>query len=354
MKLLIIGAYPYRNNGVSEFIGQYVAELTSRGHEVHTERFYFWKEKLRNGRWITLRKRLQEGFDAVIVQHTATASGPLLPLFLRAARKRGVPVAVVSHEMPSVYAKHLPRIMRPLYFAWERAVLAGATVPVVQSELHAHEMRDIGFRHPLTVIPVPVYASTQPTPPLDGPRDSWGCFGMISPKKGVDLLLKAYQCRPPGHFPPLVLLGGAAPGNEDYLESLKASVGEAYQPLITFKGYVEDAALPGELSRLGLVILPYRWVSQSAVLTEALRHHVPYLASDIPFFAEFRNRHGCGNLFRSESVEDLLLALDAAREQPAVRTPETIVAFEAVIEELSLRRCADMLLASIESVRVPR
>jgi glycosyltransferase involved in cell wall biosynthesis len=161
-------------------------------------------------------------------------------------------------------------------------------------------------------------------------------------------LLKAYQSRPPGRYPPLRLLGGAAPGQEAYLDALKAMVAAEYRPLITFAGYVEDAALPGELSRLGLVILPYRWASQSAVLTEALRYHAPYVASDLPFFADFQKRYGCGLVFKSESVEDLVRALDEAAAHPPAAQAHP---FDAVLEDLSLARCADKLLAGLAAAR---
>ncbi|HEX2613101.1 MAG TPA: glycosyltransferase family 4 protein [Fibrobacteria bacterium] len=347
MKLLIIGPYPFRNNGMSDFIAQYKGELERRGHEVVTEPMYFWRDKRTAFRWLSLRARLHEGFDAVIVQHTPTASGPFLPSFLRAARRLRVPVIVVAHEMPSVYAKHLPRLARPLYHAYERAIMRLAAARVVQADLYVAEMRGIGVKDDLVVIPVPAYAARFPVPPLDGERPFWGYYGMISPKKGVDLLLEAYQGRAPGLYPPLRLLGGPAPGNEAYVESLKAGVSPAHRPFVDFRGYVEDAALPGELARMALVILPYRWASQSAVLTEALRHHAPYLASDLPFFADFQRRYGCGSVFKSGSAEALARALDEAAGHPSAARSQ---AFEAVLEDLSLARCADKLLDVIARV----
>ena len=137
VKLLIIGPYPVRNNGMSEYIDQYRAEFLRRGHEVSTESMYFWRNKLNNFRWLALISRLGEGFDAVFVQHTPTASGPLLPLFLRAARRRGVCTVIVGHETPSVYAKHLPAFLRPVYHAYERNLFSLASVRVVHTRQHA-------------------------------------------------------------------------------------------------------------------------------------------------------------------------------------------------------------------------
>jgi glycosyltransferase involved in cell wall biosynthesis len=347
MKLLLVGPYPVRNNGISDYMAHYREELERQGHRVETETIYFWRDKARNGRWLTLAARLREGFDAVIVEHTPTATGPLLPLFLRAAARRKVPVAVVGHETPSVYARHLPAFLRPLYHAYERAVYHGAACRVVHTAAHARELRAIGVEGDIQVIPIPVYG---PVPPSDAGarRAEWGYYGMISPKKGLDLLLEAYQSRPAGHFPLLRILGGAAPGNEAYVETLKASVRPGYSDHIVFNGYVEEDALARIFAGISLMILPYRWISQSAVLAQACMNRIPFLASDLPYFADFAREYGCGRLFRAGSAEALASALEAARENPpAAGGPE----FDKVIGELSLARCAGRLMECIEHAR---
>lgn len=350
MKLLILGPYPVRNNGMSEYIGHYRDELVRRGHVVETERMYFWQNKIGNGRWLGLRQRLREDFDAILVQHTPTASGPLVLAFLRAARRLGKTVAVVGHEPPSIYAKHLPPWLRPLYHAYERAVFAGAALRIVHTDLHAAELRAVGVPDPIHVIPIPVYGGM---PPSSEPikRDSWGYYGMISPKKGLDLLLAAYQGLPPGSFPPLHILGGGAPGQEAYVESLRASLGAGFRDHIRFHGYVESQNLPAAMARIALMIFPYRWVSQSAALAQTCMYRIPYLAADLPYFAEFQKRHGCGELFRANSQESLLAALVQRNSKPML--PES-QPFDALLRELSLEHCANELLRAIESVHASR
>lgn len=343
MKLLIIGPYPFRNNGISKYIAQYRDELQRQGHRVETEAMYFWPHKWRNFRWLALGRRLNEDFDAIILQHTPTVSGPLAPLFLKAARRRGVMAAVVCHEPPPVYARHLPSWLRPLYHAYERTIAEQAGACIVHTRSHADALRTIGVVRPIRVIPHPVFGAARSIS-LNARRSCWAYFGMVSPKKGLDLLLEAYQGREPGDYPPLLILGQAAPGHEAYFDQLVRSVGESHRHLVTFMGYVEEEDLGKVLSRVSLMILPYRWVSQSGALAHSCLYRVPFLASDLPYFRDFAERYPCGRLFRSGSAASLGEALDREAREGSV---ENAVVFDAMLEDLSLSRCTERLLECI-------
>jgi glycosyltransferase involved in cell wall biosynthesis len=337
MKLLLIGPYPVRNNGISNYMAELRGEWIRQGHQVDTEIMYFWRSKLSNGRWLSLRRRLLDGFDGVLVQHTPTASGPLLPIFLRAAKQAKVPVLIESHETPATYAKHLPQWLRPLYYGYEKAVCHGAATTLVHTRFHRDALLALKISVPIEVIPLPIYGDAQS--PIESPlRDSWGYYGMISAKKGLDLLLKTYQAAQPGHYPPLRILGEAAPGNEAYVHGLRAEVKPEYRDLITFVGYVDEAKLAHEFSRISAMIFPYRWVSQSAALAQTCFYRIPYLASDIPFFQEFHASYGCGRLFTSESLASLAEALEALRRQPL---QAHALPFDRLTDELSLRHCVE-------------
>ena len=348
MKLLIIGAYPVHNSGISDYIAHYLRELTGRGHQVETEKVYFWQEKSRNFRWLTLASRLNEGFDAVIVQHTATASGPLLPFFLRAAARKKIPVAVVGHEPPSVYERHLPGLLRRWYRSYEKSVYRHAAVRVVHTRAHAAELRELGLEGEIQVIPHPVFGAAPSTTPTQRARSCWAYFGMVSHKKGLDLLLSAYQAHPAGSLPVLRILGTAAPGHEDYLEDLKTGLGPSHRPFVEFKGYIAETALTAELDAVSMMIFPYRWVSQSGALAHGCMNRIPYLAADLPYFADFQREYGCGRLFRAGSSEDLARALGEARDNPM---PTDGPEFDKMISELGLSRCTQRLLDCIEDAR---
>jgi glycosyltransferase involved in cell wall biosynthesis len=52
-------------------------------------------------------------------------------------------------------------------------------------------------------------------------------------------------------------------------------------------GYVDDNSLSKLFSACDAIIFPYRLVSVSGVLFDALAHGLPFVASDLEFFAEF-------------------------------------------------------------------
>jgi glycosyltransferase involved in cell wall biosynthesis len=341
MKWLVIGPYPVRNNGMSLYTDHLVAELRRQGQTVETELMYFWKEKWRNFRWYALRDRLKDGFDVVLIQHTPTASGPLVAPFLKAARQSGKKRIVECHETPDTYAKHLPGFLKGLYYAYERQVCDGASQVWVHTHLHRQALQDIGVENRIEVAPLPIYGDA--VPPTDPSlRRDWGCYGMISRKKGVDLLLTAYQSRPAGHFPTLRILGMAAPGEERYVDELKAMVAPSHRDHIRFEGYIEDAQLPGVFATLATAIFPYRWVSQSAALAQACHFRVPYLASDIPYFREFQEQFGCGRLFAAQSPDSLQAELERLRLSPL--TAEQLP-FDALHEKLGLAQCVRRQIA---------
>ena len=136
-------------------------------------------------------------------------------------------------------------------------------------------------------------------------RVNWGFYGMLSAKKGVDLLIDAYQDFTPGSLPHLKIYGAAAPGEEKYYESCRKMVKSEFASYIYFNGMILEEDKAEEFSRLSLMILPYRYISQSGVLSEACMHRVPFLASDLPFFRDFKEKFGCGKLFKADDRDSL-------------------------------------------------
>jgi hypothetical protein len=106
-----VSPWPTANNGLSNYAGRYKESLERAGRVVRTERIFFWGEKTSAWKWIrVLSTAKRTGAASVLIQHTPTCSGPLLPWFLGVARRRGLRTVVVAHETPSTYARHLDRL----------------------------------------------------------------------------------------------------------------------------------------------------------------------------------------------------------------------------------------------------
>jgi glycosyltransferase involved in cell wall biosynthesis len=339
---------------MSEYIGHYRSELIRQGHRVATECMYFWVAKHTAFRWVRFLFQLRNGYDAVLVQHTPTASGPLVLFFLLAASWMQKTVAVVGHEPPSIYAKHLPPWFQWVYHLYERLVFDLAAIPIVHTRQHADELKNVGCKKEIQVIPIPVYgpiaSTSSPSASITFPAkkelETWCYYGMISPKKGLDLLLNAYQSRKPGTYPKLVVIGGAAPGNETYLSELMQTVRPEFSGHIQFLGYLDAHQLNQAFAHVKLVLFPYRWVSQSAALGQTCFQNIPYLAADLPYFRDFNTQYGCGRLFEPDSESALAKALDEACANPmkAEECP-----FESLRKNLGLETTTRQLIQAIRT-----
>lgn len=339
--ILLVSPWPSRNNGVAWYTGKYKEALERHGRRIETRRMVFWQEKSTFWKWISFARDLDRiRPSSVLVQHTPTGSGPLLPWFLGRARRKGLRAVVVSHETPGTYARHLDKLppARAAYLAWERSIARTAAAFVVHTRLHAAEMEALGA--PATaIIPHPILTMPDREVPHD-PR-TIGIFGQIGSKKGHDLVVDAIQSRPPGTFPPLEIWGAPGVGQERYLEELKKRVRPEYADAIRFCGYMPDDGKVEAFGRMHLALFPYRWISQSCAQTEALAHGIPYLASDIPFFKDFQATHGCGDVFPTEDVQALAAKLERMLSAPSPWSPAD---FQSLYASLSVEVCSARLL----------
>jgi glycosyltransferase involved in cell wall biosynthesis len=329
----------------------YKEAIERTGRRVESERIYFWKEKTSFWRWVRIlstARRIQA--SAVLVEHTPTCSGPLLPWFLGAARRRGLRTVVVSHETPATYARHLNRFspIKKAYLGYEVAIALRADAYVVHTRLHAQEMLALGGAV-AEIIPHPILN----LPEVDLPRDprTLGMFGQIGRKKGHDLLLKAIQSRPVGTFPVLEIWGAPGVGQAGYLAELRSMVRREFSDRILFCGYMPDDGKAQAFSRMRLSIYPYRWITQSCAMAETVAHGVPFLASDIPFFRDFQESLGCGDLFRSDDAESLARELERILSTPDRWTSDD---FRHLHAALDMDACTDRLLRHLEPVRTER
>jgi len=349
--ILLASPWPSPNNGLSNYAGRYKESLERAGRQVRSERIYFWGEKTSAWKWIRiLSVAKRTGASAILVQHTPTCSGPLLPWFLSAAAREGLRTVVVAHETPSTYARHLDRLTfaKRAYLAYERAVASRAGAFIVHTRLHQLEMFAMGA--PVAEV-LPHAILSMPAHAVPRRPETIALYGQIGRKKGHDLVLKAIQARPVGTFPVLEIWGSPGVGQEAYADELKDLVHPEFRDRILFRGYMPDRSKAESFSRMRLALFPYRWISQSGALAEAVAHRVPYLASDIPFFRDFQESLGCGDLFRSDDAESLARELERILSAPDRWTSDD---FRHLHAALNMDACTDRLLRHLEPVRTER
>jgi len=126
-------------------------------------------------------------------------------------------------------------------------------------------------------------------------------FGRLSPEKGLDALLAAYQDLAPDVD--LVLAGRGVGGYEDTLRRL---VRPGFAPRIRFAGFVQGPELSGLISRALFCVTPSRWYDNAPLsVLESAMHGVPVLAARIGGIPELVEDGVTGVLFRPDDAADL-------------------------------------------------
>lgn len=138
-------------------------------------------------------------------------------------------------------------------------------------------------------------------------------FGVLSPRKGIESLLKAFALLSGRRKDCDLLLAGASPpyyrGYEAALKDQAARLG--LNDKIHFLGAVDNAQAHQLFERTKFVILPYSYnVSASGVLSWAIGHGVPVIVSNNEYFREELSQGDFGLMVTPEDPESLANAME--------------------------------------------
>ncbi len=297
----MVSTHPTHGEGISQYVGFLLDELRGQGFSVSTTRMYFLKDKISSLKWLSL---LFCPESVVHVHYTPTGSGPLILLYglLRNRKKRFI---ITSHEFPSTYGKHLPRIARALYYTFEKMTHNFADRVVVHTVMQRLELSSIGVAaEKIRVLSFPVYPVFEKRNGEAPDLDHGLFFGRITPKKGIEVLLAAMEKLPEAMHCSIV--GAPAVGCESYTENLRDEVRKrGLENRVSFLGFLDDTAVSRLMYRVGFTVLPYLYLTHSAALMTTIGHGVPYIASDLPAFREIVDHYRGGILFKTGDSRDL-------------------------------------------------
>ncbi|GAH25047.1 unnamed protein product, partial [marine sediment metagenome] len=110
------------------------------------------------------------------------------------------------------------------------------------------------------------------------------CFGVISPRKGLDTLISAFSMVEDNNVK-LIIAGKEMPYFAEYLERLKKMVIDLDEDRICFEGEVSDLYAHQLYELADIVVLPYKVsVSASGALAFAMQHANATILSETEFF----------------------------------------------------------------------
>lgn len=145
-----------------------------------------------------------------------------------------------------------------------------------------------------------------PTRGCDNKTFSLLFFGMVTPYKGLDLLLKAFDEL--GHDFELNIVGKCVdPG---YCDTIQEAISRspAHDRIAWRNEYVSEEEVAHAFSIADALVLPYRHIDQSGVLFQAFRFGVPIVASRVGEFGRYVGRD-YGEVFAPGDIGDLRSAL---------------------------------------------
>ena len=202
-----------------------------------------------------------------------------------------------STRLSVVVLLHMPLGPGPA----EETVLASAAAVITTSQWARAQVRSwYGLRHAYAVRPG---TDRAPLAAGSGTGTSLLCVATVHPGKGHDLLLEAlYRL---GRRPWSLLCAGSLDVDPGHVTALQAQVyAQRWERRVTFAGPLVGPALRAAYDGADVVVLPSRGESFGMVVTEALAHGLPVVATRVGGVPEALGRAPGG------AVPGLLVAPD--------------------------------------------
>ena len=239
----------------------------------------------------------------------------------RAASAAGKPYVLSAHGMLERWALRNKRWKKLLYAALvERSNVRGAACRIALTEAEADDYKRFGCDGPVAIIPngvsLPEQRDPEPFlaefPELRGQRLIL-FLGRLHPKKGVDLLLRAWTEVAPRHREAhLVIAGPDSEGTRAMLEGIVAEHGLESQ--VTFTGMLREQRKWNALAAAEAFTLPSHSEGLSMSVLEAMGMGLPVIVTRQCNLPEVE-QHGAGWTIEPE-CRQLSQALSELLESP--------------------------------------
>jgi phosphatidyl-myo-inositol alpha-mannosyltransferase len=173
------------------------------------------------------------------------------------------------------------------------------------------------------------YRTAEPFSGWPGEGGSIGFLGrMDEPRKGLQVLLKAFEILAPERAGLRVLVAG--PGDAD---EARHKLPEPIRDRVTFLGTVTELQKVRVLHSVDVFCSPNTGGESFGIVTaEAMAAGVPIVASDIEAFRQVLRGGSAGELFATGDSADLARAIARLLDEPARRAELSVAALAAVAD----------------------
>jgi len=146
-------------------------------------------------------------------------------------------------------------------------------------------------------------------------KDFFLYVGRLAPRKGLKMLIRAFEILSDRHLSPELRIVGAGP-LEEKLQQMVSDRG--LQSAIRFEGYVSDAELRERYRNAYCLLLPSRMEGLPTVALEALASATPVVATDVMGNRDII-RDGTNGLLVSSDPGSLAAAIESLQHDPELR-----------------------------------
>jgi len=233
------------------------------------------------------------------------------------ARRRRVPYLVEPMGMYEEYGLRTKWLRKRVARWWfQDTLLHRAQCLQINSRREGEQLRKLGFRTPLAVVPVGVDVSTRSPSSNGAVRPEWASFpqtrfvlflSRVHVKKGIELLLRAWGQLAGKFRDTMLVLGGT--GSSDYVtQCIQLTEHLGLGDRCVWAGHLNEADKQWAMSHAAIFVLPSLSENLGNVVAEALSHSTPVLTTNTTPWIELPHRH-CGWI-ASPTVESLVDSLE--------------------------------------------
>jgi glycosyltransferase involved in cell wall biosynthesis len=238
------------------------------------------------------------------------------------ACKRRLPLVFSPRGMLSEWAMAFSS--RRKAFAWwclgQRRAVAATACFHATSESEARDIRRLGFRQPVAVVPNGVDLPELEAAPAPDRSDRRRALFLsrIHPKKGIPILLRAWR-KVERHYPDWELVV-AGPDESGHLSQVRTLAGDLGLQRVSFPGPAYGDAKAALYRSADLFVLPTHSENFGMAIAEALAYAIPVITTTGAPWAGLEE-HDCG-WWIELSEGNLIDALGTAMDLPQARRAE--------------------------------